>query len=104
MRAARVARAADLQGRVRPDVAFTRRKAVVFVDGCFWHVCPVHASYPRDNAEFWSRKLARNVERDCAQEAALVAEGWTVVRIWEHEPMQDAAGSIAALVSGVSAG
>ena len=76
--------------RVRPDVAFTRRKVAVFVDGCFWHACPEHGSKPKSNEWYWSPKLARNVERDRAADEALAQAGWTVVRLWEHVPLADA--------------
>jgi DNA mismatch endonuclease, patch repair protein len=76
--------------RVRPDIAFTRRKVAVFVDGCFWHACPDHGSKPKSNEWYWSPKLAGNVERDRAADAALVQAGWTVVRLWEHVPLADA--------------
>ena len=76
----------DLGGgtRVRPDIAFTARRVAVFVDGCFWHVCPEHGTRPAANTWYWEPKLARNVERDRAADAALIAAGWQVVRIWEH--------------------
>jgi DNA mismatch endonuclease, patch repair protein len=76
--------------RVRPDVAFTRRKVAVFIDGCFWHACPQHGSKPKSNEWYWSPKLAKNVERDRAADEALVQAGWTVVRLWEHTPLADA--------------
>jgi DNA mismatch endonuclease (patch repair protein) len=76
--------------RVRPDVAFTRRKVAVFIDGCFWHACPEHGSKPKSNQWYWSPKLAKNVERDRAADEALVQAGWTVVRLWEHTPLEDA--------------
>ena len=76
--------------RVRPDVAFTRRKVAVFIDGCFWHACPEHGSKPKSNEWYWSPKLARNVERDRAADEALAQAGWTVVRLWEHTPLSDA--------------
>jgi DNA mismatch endonuclease, patch repair protein len=76
--------------RVRPDVAFTRRKVAVFIDGCFWHACPEHGSKPKSNEWYWSPKLARNVERDRAADEALAQAGWTVVRLWEHTPLVDA--------------
>jgi DNA mismatch endonuclease (patch repair protein) len=76
----------DLDGmRVRPDIVFTRTKVAVFVDGCFWHCCPEHGTQPSRNADYWAPKLRRNVERDRAQDAALEAAGWCVVRVWEHE-------------------
>lgn len=73
--------------RVRPDIVFTRARVAVFVDGCFWHRCPEHGAIPRANAAYWVRKLERNVVRDRAVDEALAAEGWTVLRIWEHEPV-----------------
>jgi DNA mismatch endonuclease (patch repair protein) len=88
------------QRRVRPDIAFTRRKVAVFVDGCFWHACPEHGSQPKNNEWYWSPKLVRNVERDRAADDALAQAGWTVVRLWEHVPVSDA---IAAVISAVGA-
>jgi len=82
-------------GRVRPDIAFTKWKVAVFCDGCFWHVCPEHATYPVQNRDFWSVKLARNVERDRSDTARLEAAGWIVVRIWEHEPIDQACSRVA---------
>jgi DNA mismatch endonuclease (patch repair protein) len=62
----------------------------VFVDGCFWHACPEHGSKPRANEWYWSPKLIRNVERDRVNDAALILAGWTVVRLWEHVPLDEA--------------
>lgn len=69
----------------RPDVAFTRAKVAVFVDGCFWHRCPEHGTSPRHNGDWWRDKLDRNVARDRAKDAALADLGWTVLHVWEHE-------------------
>jgi DNA mismatch endonuclease (patch repair protein) len=74
----------------RPDIVFTRAKVAVFVDGCYWHSCPEHGTVPARNHEYWTPKLARNVERDREQDAALRDAGWTVVRIWEHVPVAEA--------------
>ncbi len=71
--------------RRRADLVFPRRKVAVYVDGCFWHSCPEHATYPKNNAQWWADKLAGNVVRDRDTDARLAAAGWTVVRIWEHE-------------------
>jgi len=72
--------------RIRPDFLFPRLKLAVFVDGCFWHGCPDHYVRPRSStAEFWARKLAQNVARDERQLKQLQADGWRVLRIWEHE-------------------
>jgi len=71
--------------RVRPDFVFRERRVALFVDGCFWHVCPRHATQPRGNAAFWREKLARNQARDRRVTRLLKAKGWKVIRIWEHE-------------------
>jgi DNA mismatch endonuclease, patch repair protein len=73
---------------VRPDVVFTRAKVAVFVDGCFWHSCPLHGTSPRSNRDYWGPKLARNAERDRANTVALRRDGWRVVRIWEHDDVE----------------
>ena len=86
--------------RVRPDIAFTGRKVAVFVDGCFWHGCPEHGSKPRANEWYWGPKLLRNAERDRANDAALTLAGWSVVRLWEHVPLNEA---IATVVTAVGA-
>jgi DNA mismatch endonuclease (patch repair protein) len=82
----------DLPGsvRVRPDIVFLGRKVAVFVDGCFWHVCPEHGREPTSNEWYWTPKLKRNIERDRAADAALSEAGWHVVRLWEHEPLPSA--------------
>ncbi|MDO8541903.1 MAG: very short patch repair endonuclease [Opitutaceae bacterium] len=68
----------------KPDFVFLREKLVVFVDGCFWHGCPTHATWPKNNAEFWRTKLLGNRRRDRAVNRLLKKAGWRVVRIWEH--------------------
>lgn len=92
----------DLTGaRVRPDIAFTARRVAVFVDGCFWHCCPEHGTQPANNTWYWEPKLARNVERDRAADAALSAAGWSVVRIWEHESVGAAIAAVVAALEAV---
>ena len=77
---------------VRPDVVFTKQQVAVFVDGCFWHVCPEHGRIPGgNNASYWEAKLHGNVERDKADTRVLEVSGWTVVRVWEHEELEEAA-------------
>ena len=76
--------------RVRPDIVFTRARVAVFVDGCFWHACPEHGRQPRQNTSYWTPKLRINVERDHRNNAALASAGWRVLRIWEHEPLDEA--------------
>lgn len=79
----------DAEGvRVRPDIVFTRRKVAIFVDGCFWHVCPEHGRQPTTNEWYWTPKLQRNLKRDSDVNTALRSAGWTVVRVWEHQALQ----------------
>ena len=73
------------------DIAFTRAKVAVFVDGCFWHGCPTHGVDPKNNAAWWSQKLADNRRRDLETTKQLEASGWTVLRVWEHEDVAAAA-------------
>jgi DNA mismatch endonuclease (patch repair protein) len=68
---------------VRPDFVFSKARTVVFVDGCFWHGCPKHATKPKQNASFWRKKLAGNRARDRRVNRTLRRAGWRVVRIWE---------------------
>lgn len=71
--------------RVHPDFVFRARKLAVFVDGCFWHGCPIHGTQPRQNGAFWRKKIAANRTRDRLVTRTLRARGWTVLRLWEHE-------------------
>ncbi len=71
--------------RVRPDLVFPKLRLGVFVDGCFWHGCPKHATKPRNNAAFWRKKFAANTRRDRLVTRTLRNGGWRVLRIWEHE-------------------
>ena len=82
--------------RARGDLVFTRARVVVFVDGCFWHRCPEHATSPRHNGEWWRAKLDANVARDRATDRRLAEAGWRVVRIWEHETPEDAVADVTA--------
>jgi DNA mismatch endonuclease (patch repair protein) len=76
------------------DVAFPRKRVAVFIDGCFWHVCPDHGSAPKANEWYWTAKLARNKARDELVNTTLRALGWTVVRVWEHEDPETVAETI----------
>lgn len=84
---------ADL--RCVADIVFPRHRVAVFVDGCFWHGCPAHSRIPASNQTYWTEKLGGNVRRDKANSAKLVDAGWTVLRFWEHEPIDHVAESIA---------
>lgn len=79
---------------------FPRIKVAVFVDGCFWHGCPVHGTWPKTNAEFWRKKIETNRARDADTNRRLEALGWTVVRIWAHEDPDEAAERVALVVEG----
>jgi DNA mismatch endonuclease (patch repair protein) len=89
---------AILGPRRRVDIAFTKAKVAVFVDGCFWHSCPAHGSIPKSNTEWWVKKLAANAERDRRADYELTMAGWSVVRVWEHEPIGVAADRVEKLV------
>jgi DNA mismatch endonuclease, patch repair protein len=69
----------------KPDFVFPKRKVAVFVDGCFWHGCPIHLTSPKNNQEFWEKKLKANKDRDKLVNRELRKKGWMVLRIWEHE-------------------
>ncbi|MET8097053.1 very short patch repair endonuclease [Streptomyces sp. NPDC005236] len=84
--------------RRRIDVAFTRAKVAVLIDGCFWHGCPEHATQPKSNAEWWRQKLDRNMARDLETTEHLTALGWTVLRFWEHEAPEEVAVRVATAV------
>jgi DNA mismatch endonuclease, patch repair protein len=77
------------------DVVFTRRRVVVFVDGCFWHGCPDHYKAPKTTGDFWQNKLVGNVTRDRLVQERLEEAGWEVIRVWEHESPAEAAAQIA---------
>ena len=71
--------------KVRPDFVFSKSRLAVFVDGCFWHGCPVHGTKPKGNRAFWKKKFATNIARDRRVNRALRSAKWHLLRIWEHE-------------------
>lgn len=77
-----------------PDMAFTRAKIAVFLDGCFWHACPLHGSVPKNNRKWWEAKLERNVARDRKTDLALEELGWISLRYWEHDDIDEIADEI----------
>lgn len=79
----------------RADVVFSSERIAVFVDGCFWHMCPIHRSIPETNRSFWESKLTANCSRDRDTDARLIAEGWQPIRVWAHEDPTEAARQIA---------
>lgn len=79
----------------RADIVFRRAKVAVFVDGCFWHGCPEHGTWPKANRRFWREKILSNRERDLDTNDRLQKSDWLVIRIWEHEDPSIAAARIA---------
>ena len=86
--------------RRRADLAFVRAKVAVFIDGCFWHACPRHASWPRANAAWWKQKIEDNVARDRDTDEMLKRAGWRVLRFWEHEDAERAGTRVKRVVEG----
>lgn len=80
--------------RRRVDIVFGPARVAVFVDGCFWHLCPEHGNIPKSNSKWWRAKLERNVARDRDTDGRLREAGWHVLRIWEHELREDPDGVI----------
>lgn len=72
-------------GKEMIDIAFPTKRLAIFMDGCFWHGCPIHSHIPESNREYWLPKLKKNIERDAAKNEQLRIKGWQVMRFWEHE-------------------
>jgi DNA mismatch endonuclease (patch repair protein) len=89
--------------RRRGDIVLRTLRAVVFVDGCFWHRCPEHATFPKANADWWRAKLAANVKRDRDTDARLRSLGWLSIRVWEHEDASSAERRISRMLAARSA-
>lgn len=87
----RIHRSAVPSLRRKADIVFSAAKVAVFVDGCFWHSCPVHATHPKANGGWWADKLAVNRRRDMDTNDRFQAAGWRVERVWEHESPEQAA-------------
>jgi DNA mismatch endonuclease (patch repair protein) len=85
--------------RREADIVFPALHLAVFVDSCWWHACPEHGSLPQANREWWERKLKANSDRDRDTTRQLRRSGWTVIRVWEHEGVEDAADRIARTVA-----
>lgn len=76
---------APIGGRRRADIVFSRARVAVYIHGCYWHLCPEHATLPKANADWWRRKLEANRERDQRTNADLTQSGWLCLTFWEHE-------------------
>ncbi len=90
----RVSRRPIPQLRRTADIVFARARVAVFVDGCYWHGCPEHHRPARQNADFWRTKIEANRKRDAETDLVLENAGWRVIRVWEHELVEDAAGRV----------
>jgi DNA mismatch endonuclease, patch repair protein len=84
--------------RRKADLVFRKAKVAVYMDGCFWHGCPAHATWPKKNAAFWRNKIEANRLRDADTNQRLAEAGWVVVRVWEHEDPALAAERVATAV------
>lgn len=69
----------------KPDIVFTKKKIAIFIDGCFWHKCPICFQEPETRKEFWMKKILSNIDQDVKVNTQLKEMEWTVIRIWEHE-------------------
>ena len=76
--------------KYKPDFILKKYRIAILVNGCFWHVCPRHCSWPKTNADWWRAKLLANVKRDRKIDRILRQNGWSVVHIWEHEKLDHA--------------
>ncbi len=85
--------------RFKGDIVWRGRRLAVFLDGCFWHGCPLHGTTPKSNREWWEAKIAANRERDRRVNELLSDRGWTVLRFWEHDDPTAVASSVASHLS-----
>jgi DNA mismatch endonuclease (patch repair protein) len=86
----------------KPDVAFTRWRVAIFVDGAFWHGHPDHFN-PATATVYWRDKIARNQERDRDASEALSEAGWQVIRLWDFQLKEDQAGAVGMVLSALRA-
>ncbi|WP_159841831.1 very short patch repair endonuclease [Nocardia sp. CY41] len=91
----RVAARPLLDQRFTADLVFTRARVAVFIDGCYWHGCPLHHRLPRQNQDYWLKKIERNQDRDMRTDSMLKSAGWRSLRFWEHEDPSLVAATIA---------
>ena len=88
----------------KPDICYPGKRVAIFINGCFWHRCPVcNPSMPKHNREFWENKFSQNVERDINNQNALREMGWTVIVVWECEIKKDLDGVVERIVKTLEA-
>lgn len=87
----------DMRGRA--DLVFPRSRVAVYVDGCFWHGCPTHGTWPTNNSAWWRTKINGNRARDTDTDRRLREAGWVSVRVWEHEVASEAAERVIAAIA-----
>ena len=85
------------------DIALIGRRVALFLDGCFWHGCPLHGTWPKRNSAFWHAKITRNISRDRDTDRRLTGEGWRVLRIWEHQTLEEAITAVGTMLDAGSA-
>ncbi|MDP9356734.1 MAG: DNA mismatch endonuclease Vsr [Chloroflexota bacterium] len=90
---------AALADRRSIDVAFPSQRVAVFLDGCFWHGCPQHERPTKSNTLWWAEKIAANKRRDAKTVQDLQAQGWAVLRFWEHEQPENVADMVARVIA-----
>jgi DNA mismatch endonuclease, patch repair protein len=73
----------------KPDISIKKYKIVIFIDSCFWHSCETHGNRPKNNQEYWDKKLERNRKRDIDVSKYYLKENWHIKRVWEHEIKED---------------
>lgn len=86
----------DLKGK--PDIAIKKYKIVIFIDSCFWHGCELHFRLPKSNVTYWKTKINRNKKRDLEINEHYIRNGWSVLRIWEHQLSKDFDGTIKKII------
>jgi len=85
----------------KPDIIFRKKKVAIFIDGCFWHGCPVCDRSPKSGNAYWENKISRNMARDRKYNELLINNGWLVIRLWEHEVTKDLTGCISKILAAI---
>ncbi len=83
----------------KPDIVFTKKRIIIFIDGCFWHKCPVCFQEPETRKEFWLKKIQSNIDRDKRVNEQLEKDGWKIIRIWEHEIRKEPEAAVKRIVA-----